>query len=328
MVVMHRQYGRIFAIAAALLSISCYAPTLAQSYPERPLRVIVPFSPGGTADVLARLITDEFYKTWNKPAVVVNKDGGDTILGVDMAAKSSADGHTLLVGPTAMAINTALGRPLPYDIKRDLAPVSLSLVQPLVLVAAPFGPVATIADLIKTARADPARLRYGSLGTGGIPNMSMELLKFSASIDLVEVPYKGSPAAIIDVMNGQIELLFSGITSVTQHIKSGRLKGVAITGSRRSPLLPDVPTIAEYGFPKYEVTGWYGVFARRGTTRDVVNQLNTELRRISALPEARQKIAALGGELVSSTPDEFARFVDAELRKWTDVVKVRHIQVQ
>ena len=223
-------------IAATAVSIGHCGPAIAQSYPERPIRIVVPFSPGGTADVLARLISEEFFKTWMKPAVVVNKDGGDTILGVDMAAKSAPDGYTLLIGPTAMIINTSLGRRLPYDLKRDLEPVSLSLVQPLVLVTAPTGPIASVADLIKTARADPTRLRYGSLGTGGMPSMSMELLKVSVGVELIEVPYKGSPAAIIDVMSGQIELLFSGITSVTQHIKSGRLKGIAITDRKRSPL--------------------------------------------------------------------------------------------
>jgi len=314
------------AIAVAMATaITCSAPAIAQSYPDRPIRMVVPFSPGGTADVLARLIAEEMYKTWNKPVVVVNKDGGDTILGVDMAAKSFADGYTLLVLPTGSLINTALGRRLPYDLKKDFEPVSVSLVQPPVLVASPSGPVASVADLVKTARADPARLRYASLGTGGMPSMSMELLKISAGVELIEIPYKGSPAALIDVMSGQIELMFSGITSVTQHIKSGRLKGIAITSKVRSPLLPDVPAIAEAGYPKYDVTGWYGVFTRTGTPRDVVAKLNAELRRISALPAAKQKISALGGELVSSTPAEFARFVDDELQKWTTVVKVRRI---
>lgn len=316
-------------LRAALVAALCPAASHAQtSYPDKPVRLVVPFSAGGTADVLARLVSEEMFKTWNRPAVVVNKDGADTILGVDMAAKSQPDAHTILIGSAAMAINTGLGRQLPYDMKKDLEPVTLALVQPLVLVATPSGPVATIPDLIRVAKAEPGKLRYGSLGTGGIPNMSMELLKVSAGISLTQVPYKGSPAALIDVMSGQIEMMFSGITSVTQHIKGGRLRGVGITSKTRSPLLPDVAAIAEAGFPDYQATSWYGALVRQGSPRASVTKLGDELRRILALPTVRQKVAEQGGEVVYSTPAEFARFLDDEVKKWATVAKVQKIVVQ
>lgn len=321
-------YTKAAGVAAIVLAAPVAHAQSAASFPERPLRLIVPFSAGGTADVLARLVSEELYKRWNKPAVVINRDGADTILGVDMAAKSSPDGHTILVAPTAMAINTGLGRSLPYDVAKDLDPVTMALVQPLVLVASPTGPITTVADLIRIARADPARLRYGSLGAGGIPNMAMQLLRASAGIDLIQVPYKGSPAAIIDVMSGQIELLFSGITSVTQHIKSGRLRGVGIASKTRSPLLPDVPAIAESGFPDYQATSWYGMMVKTGTPKAVAAKLNAEFRGILAVPGLRQKIADQGGEVVSSTPEQFAAFLNDEIRKWAMVAKVQRIRIQ
>lgn len=318
---------RLVASLVAALAVG-NAPVCAQTYPERAVRLIVPFSPGGTGDVLARLVSEELFKAWNKPAVVINRDGADTILGVDMAAKSSPDGHTLLIGPTAMAINAGLGRQVPYDIRKDLEPVTLALMQPLALVASPVGPITSLADLIRTAKADPNKLRYGSLGMGGIPNMSMELLKVSAGVNLIQVPYKGSPAAIIDLMSGQIDLLFSGVTSVAQHIKTGRLRGIAITSKSRTPLLPDLPTIAESGFPNYQTTSWYGVLVKSGTPPVVVNRLGSELRRILALPPLRQKMADQGGEVASSTPEQFGAFLNEEIRKWAAVTKAQRISVQ
>ena len=316
----------VMTAAAALIQsgLSC-----AQAgYPDKAVRLVVPFSAGGTADVLARLLSEEMYKSWNRPAVVVNKDGADTILGVDMAAKSQADAHTILIGSAAMAINTGLGRQLPYDLKKDLEPVTLALVQPLVLVASPNGQISSIPELIRVAKAEPGRLRYGSLGAGGIPNMSMELLKVSAGISLTQVPYKGSPAALIDVMSGQIEMMFSGITSVTQHVKTGRLRGVGITSKTRSPLLPDVAAIAEAGFPDYQATSWYGALVRQGSPRASVAKLGEELRRILALPGVRQKIAEQGGEVVHTSPEQFGRFLDDEVKKWGTVARVQKITVQ
>ena len=323
----HPRAIRWVASLAAALAVG-NTPVCAQTYPERAVRLIVPFSPGGTGDVLARLVSEELYKAWGKPAVVINREGADTILGVDMAAKSSPDGHTLLIGPTAMAINAGLGRQVPYDIRKDLEPVTLALMQPLALVASPAGPITSLADLIRTAKSDPNKLRYGSLGTGGIPNMSMELLKVSAGINLIQVPYKGSPAAIIDLMSGQIDLLFSGVTSVAQHIKSGRLRGIAITSKARTPLLPDMPTIAESGFPNYQTTSWYGVLVKSGTPPMVVNRLGSELRRILALLTLRQKMADQGGEVASSTPEQFGMFLKEEIRKWAAVTKAQRISVQ
>lgn len=303
-------------------------PAGAADFPERALRIIVPFSAGGTGDVLARLISEELFKAWNKPAVVINRDGADTILGVDLAAKSSPDGHTLLIGPTAMAINSGLGRALPYDLRKDLDPVTFALSQPLVLVTAQTTAITSVADVIKIAKASPNKLRYASLGNGGIPNMAMELLKFSTGIQLIQVSYKGSPAAIIDVMSGQVELLFTGITSVSQHIKSGRLRGIAISAKVRSPLLPETATVAESGFPDYQATSWYGVLVKSGTPMAIQVKLGDEVRRILALPAIRQKIADQGGEISVSTPQEFTRFLDAELKKWAAVGKAQRIVLQ
>ena len=297
------------------------------TYPERAIRLIVPFSAGGTADVLARLVSEELFKRWGKPAVVVNKDGADTILGVDLAAKSNSDGHTILIGSAAMAINTGLGRRLPYDLSRDLEPITLALMQPLVLVASPNSPISTIADLVRIAKNDPDSIRYGSLGTGGIPNMAMQLLRLNAGIDIIHVPYKGSPAALIDVMGGQIQLMFSGITSVANHIKLGRLRGVAITSKTRSAIISEVPTIAESGFPGYQATSWYGMLVKTGTSKVIVRKLNEELKDILSMQPIRRKMSDQGGEVIMTSNEQFGQFLKEEIKKWADVTQKQKIHI-
>jgi len=328
--------GRRINIKLVILLITCLSflflslsaisqPTII--YPEKALRIIVPFSAGGTADVLARLVSEELFKRWAKPAVVINKDGADTILGVDMAAKSVSDGHSILIGSAAMAINTGLGRRLPYDLNRDLEPITLALMQPLVLVAATAGPVTSIADLVLHAKNDPTKIRYGSLGTGGIPNMAMQLLRLKAGVDMIHVPYKGSPSALIDVMGGQIEVLFSGITSVTNHIKSGRLRGIGITSKTRSLILPEVPTIAESGFPGYQATSWYGMLVKAGTNKVIVRKLNNELKDILSMQPIRQKMADQGGEIMNTTNEQFGQFLKDEIKKWAEVTQNQRIRI-
>jgi tripartite-type tricarboxylate transporter receptor subunit TctC len=312
-------------IAAAV----SFAPAaVAQTYPAKPLRLIVPFSAGGPADVLARLMGEKLQRSLGQTVVVINKDGAGTILGVDMAAKAIPDGYTLLLGNVAMVINASAGKRLPYDMQRDLVPVSLAFKQPLILVLNPSVPVTTLKEMIAFAKANPGRLKYGSSGVGTSIHLTTELFRAAVGIELTHIPYKGAAPALTDLLGGQIDLMFPGISPVVAHVKTGKLRALGLTSRQRSAALPEVPTLIEQGIANFESTGWYGILVPAGTPKNIVARLNRELTVALNLPDLKERLASQGGDAVSSTPEQFAAFIADEYKKWTNVIRASNIQVE
>lgn len=322
--------SRLSALAVSIvLAASAWTvpSALAQNYPNKPVRLIVPFSAGGPADLLGRLIGEKLQRTLGQTIVVINKDGAGTLLGVDMAAKASPDGYTLLLGNVAMVINSSAGKRLPYDVQRDLAPVSLAFTQPLILVINPALPIATLKEFIAYAKANPGRLKYGSSGVGTSIHLTTELFRNAVGIELTHIPYKGAAPALTDLLGGQIDLMFPGITPVVAHVKAGKLKALGLTSRKRSPALPDVPTMIEQGVADFESIGWYGVLVPAGTPKNIVTRLNRELVAVLNLPDLKERLSSQGGDAVSSTPEQFTTFIADEMKKWTSVIRTANIQV-
>ncbi len=316
------------ALLALAVAAAAWPATYAEAYPDKPVRLIVPFSAGGPADLLGRLIAEKLTRSLGQTVVVINKDGAGTILGVDMAAKSTPDGYTLLLGNVAMVINTSAGKRLPYDMQRDLVPVSLAFTQPLILVINPSLPLANLKEFIAYAKANPGKLKYGSSGIGTSIHLTSELFRNAAGIELTHIPYKGAAPALTDLLGGQIDLMFPGITPIVAHVKSGKLRALGLTSRKRSSALPDVPTMNELGVANFESIGWYGVLVPAGTPKSIVTRLNRELVAALNQPDLKERLAAQGGDAVSSTPEQFAAFITDELKKWTGVIRSANIQVE
>jgi tripartite-type tricarboxylate transporter receptor subunit TctC len=312
----------------ALTLVACTLTTaFAQTYPDKPVRLIVPFSAGGPADLLGRLIAEKLTRSLGQTVVVINKDGAGTILGVDMAAKATPDGYTLLLGNVAMVINSSAGKRLPYDLKRDLAPVSLAFTQPLILVINPSLPIVNLKEFIAYAKANSGKLKYGSSGIGTSIHLTSELFRNATGIELTHIPYNGAAPALTDLLGGQIDLMFPGITPVVAHVKSGKLRAIGLTSAKRSAALPDVPTMNELGVANFESIGWYGVLVPAGTPKPVVARLNRDLVAALSQPDLRERLASQGGDAAASTPEQFAAFIDSELKKWTSVIRTANIQI-
>jgi tripartite-type tricarboxylate transporter receptor subunit TctC len=293
------------------------------AYPQKPIRIVVPFSAGGSADIFARAIGQKMTDHWNQQVVIDNRAGSGGVIGSEIAARAAPDGYTLMMGITAnIAINPALYRKLPYDPVRDFAPVTLVAAAPYVMVVPPSLPVKTAKDFIALAVAKPGQLNYASLGNGSAGHLTAELFASMAGIRLAHVPYKLVGSVLTDLMAGQVQLFFLGAVSAQAQIKGGRLRAIGVTGARRSALLPDVPTVAESGVPGYEVTGWYGVFVPAATPRTIVTRLNNEIVRILKLPDVSERFAAEGADLIGNTPAEFAAYIKSEIAKWSRVVKI------
>ena len=277
--------------------------------------------------MLARMIGEKLQRGLGQTVVVLNKDGAGTILGVDMAAKASPDGYTLLLGNVAMVINASAGKRLPYDMQKDLAPVSLAFTQPLILVLNPAVPINSLKEFIAYAKAYPGKLKYGSSGMGTSIHLTSELFRAAVGVELTHIPYKGAAAALTELLGGQIDLLFPGITPVVAHVRSGRLKALGLTSRKRSPALPEVPTMIELGVANFESTGWYGVLVPAATPKNIVTRLNREVVAALSQLDLKERLASQGGDVVSSTPAEFAAFIADELKKWTSVIRASNIQV-
>ena len=316
-----------FALVVAMFACLTHS-SLAQEYPTKPIRLIVPFSAGGPADVLARLIGEKLQRGLGQTVVVLNKDGAGTILGVDMAAKATPDGYTLLLGNVAMVINSSAGKRLPYDLLKDLAPVSIAFTQPLILVLNPAVPINSLKEFIAYAKAHPGKLKYGSSGMGTSIHLTSELFRAAVGVELTHIPYKGAAPALTELLGGQIDLLFPGITPVVAHVRSGRLKALGLTSRTRSAALPEVPTMIELGVANFESTGWYGVLVPAATPKNIVSRLHRELVAALGQPDLRERLASQGGEVVSSTPQQFAAFIADELKKWTGVIRAANIQIE
>ena len=301
-------------------------PAAAQDYPKKPIELVVPFVAGGTTDNIARLMAQRFSESWGQTVVVNNRAGGGSTIGTNAVAKAPPDGHTLLVTTIGFAINAGLQK-LPYDPIGDFTPIAELASLPLVLVVHASVPATNLQEFIALAKSKPGGWDYASSGTGTSPHLAAEMFKSMAGIELVHVPFKGNAEAMNSLMGGHVKIYFALVPAVLQHIKTGALRAIAVTTEERLPYLPDVPTIAELGFPGYEISSWQGVFAPAGTPKDVVGKINGELVRMLNVPEIRRRISQEGADPVGSTPDAFATRVKNEITKWTKVIKTSGIQV-
>jgi tripartite-type tricarboxylate transporter receptor subunit TctC len=318
---------RITALLIAALALP--AAAAAQGYPAKPIRFIAPFAAGGALDTLTRTIATRMQENWGQPVVVENRTGAGGNIGADLVAKAAPDGYTLVMGTIAThAINVSLFEKMPYDAVKDFAPVTLAASINNSLSLNPAVPAKNVAELIIYAKANPGKLTFGSAGSGTSQHLAGELFKTMAGVDMQHVPYKGGALAMVDLLGGQISMTFGDIPTALPHIRSGKLRSIAVTGAKRSPLLPDVPTVAEQGLAGFDVTAWFGVFTTAGTPRAVVDRLNAEIVRILDLPDVRDKLNAIGMEPVTNTPDQFAAFVQREIAKWAPVVKASGAKAQ
>lgn len=297
----------------------------AESYPSRPIRIVVPFAPGGAADIIARLLAEKFTAAWGANVVVDNRAGATGIIGTDIVAKSSPDGYTLGSVALSFAINPSIHK-LPYDADRDFTFITIAASNPLVLVVNNNVPAKTVRELIELAKAKPDALSYASSGTGSSPHMTAELFKLMTGVKLTHVPYKGSTQAHPDLIGGQVQVMFDTIIATVQLIKAGRLRALGVTSKSRSNELPDVPTIAESGVPGYESGSWVMLFGPAKLPAAAVDRLHRESVRAIATPDVRSRIVRLGAEPIGNTPTEARRFVHAELEKWSKTVQAAGIK--
>lgn len=310
----------LWLVAPASLLLA--APISLAQYPNKPIKIVVPFTAGGTTDILARAVGAELQKTFNQTVVIENRAGAGGNIGADAVAKSAADGYTLLMGTVGThGINVSLYPKMPYDAVKDFAPVSLVAGVPNVLVAAPGFSAASVKELIEAAKKEPGKLTFASSGNGTSIHLSGELFKMMTSTQLTHVPYKGSSAALPDVMSGQVNIMFDNAPTVIPHIRAGKLKAMAVTSAERAPALPGVPTVAETGLTGFEASSWFGVLAPAGTPKDIVDKLSQTIAKALALPEMKERLANLGANPVGSSPEQFAAHIKSEIDKWAKVVK-------
>lgn len=314
-----------FRLPSFAFLLCCAFATLAasaQQYPTRPVRFVVPFAAGGSVDTLARTIGPRLADALGQQIVVDNRSGANGDIGMMIVAKAPADGHTVLLGYIAnLAIAPSLYAKLPFDPLKDYAPITQIATSPNVLTAHPSVQAKSLQELIALAKAKPGAVNFASTGVASVGHLTGELLNNLAGIRMTHVPYKGSGQAVTDILGGHVQVMFSGFSSTIVHIKSGRLRALAVTGIRRSPALADVPTIAEQGFPGVEATAWYGVLVPAGTPKTVVTRLHDETVRILKLSDVSQRLDGLGFEIVGSTPEQFGAYIKSEIKKWEKVVK-------
>jgi tripartite-type tricarboxylate transporter receptor subunit TctC len=315
-------------IATLLVLFAAMTQAAAQTWPDKPVRLIVPFTAGSAVDTLARIPGQKLGELWGQQLVVDNRVGANTIIGTEAAAKAPPDGYTLLLtNDAALATNPALYPNLPYAPLRDFVPITLAASIPVVLVAHASQPYATVKELIEYAKANPGKLHYASGGNGSAQHVPMEMLKVATGINLVHVPYKGLGPAFNDVLSGQVPLMFAGLSNTPPHIKAGRIRALAIGAAKRSAAMPDLPTMQEAGVAGFDYSAWAGILAPAGTPAAIVQKINADWARAIAMPDVREKLVALGFDLQPTTPAEFAEMIKREMAKVAKVVKDANIRV-
>ena len=316
-----------FALSLALAFFTACAG--AQDYPSKSVRLIVPFPPGSTPDTVGRTLADKLSAAWGQPVVVENKSGAGGNIGTAEVAKAVPDGYTLAISTTGpIAVNKTLYAKMPFDPDTDLAPISLLAVAAQMLAIHPSVPAGDLKEFVAYVRKNPGKLSYGSVGAGSGSHLTMELLKSQARLDIVHVPYRGFPPVVQNLLPGTIHATFAIIPAVLPNVKAGKLKGIAVTSEKRSPLAPEVPTVAEQGFPRFDATVWIGLLAPAGVPAPVFKKIAADTQRAMAAPEVRTRLSGLGFEVDGGTPEEFERFIRAEARKWGDVVKMTGAKVE
>ena len=313
----------LFAIA--LLS----GAARAQEYPVKPVRIVVPFAAGGVADLLPRIVAERLTQKWGQPVIVENKVGAAGNIGMAEGARAAPDGYTLLLAPAGnLTVNPKLFPNLPFDTHRDLTPITLLAQSPNVLVVHPSVPAKSFRELLGYAKANPGKLNFASPGEGSGAHLAGELLNLEAGIKAVHVPYKGIAPAVNDLLGGQVQMMFAGISTVIQHVRSGKLVALAIASPRRNPQLPDVPTVAESGLPGFEVTSWYGIVVRSGTPGAIVQKIQRDMAEALQSPEVKEKLSGLGLEPVGNSPAEFDALIKSDTKKWGGIVEKAGIRAQ
>ena len=311
---------RCLRLIAVILVAGVCGAAFAQAYPAKPIRFVVPWAPGGSTDVLARIIAQKLHESWGLPVLVENRPGASGNVGSDLVAKAAPDGYSILVGSMSThAMNGALYAKMPFRPVDDFAPVAILAYVTNVLVAHPSVTANNVAELIAYARANPGKLNYASAGSGSTNHLSAALFEKMAGIRMTHVPYKGGAPAVVDLVGGQVDVFFTGSTNVLAHVKAGKLKLLGVTEARRAKVLPDLPTVGET-LPGYEMAVWYGMFAPAGTPGELVNRLNAEVNRIMQLPDVNARLAPLGAETVTHSAAEFSRILKADELKWTRII--------
>jgi tripartite-type tricarboxylate transporter receptor subunit TctC len=316
-------HKRTLIRASTALVLAIAAPAFAQtsSYPDKPLRIVVPYPPGGFNDTLARTVGAKLQAAWGQTVVVDNKPGGATVIGLGAAAKAPADGYTLVILPFSFAVNPYIFAKLPYDSHKDFTPITLAATTANLLVVPASSPFNSVKDLLAQAKAKPGSLSYASTGIGSSNHLSMEKFKQMAGVDITHVPYKGSAPAVTDLIGGQVQVMFDNISNVLPHVKSGKLKALAVTTPARSPLTPELATVSEAGVSGYEVGVWFGIAAPGGTPKPIVDKLNAEIVKILRMPDVKETFAGQGVEVIGSTVEQFQAHLQAQSTMWEKVVK-------
>jgi len=320
-----RLVKKIFALAGLVLCLATAAA--AQDYPTKPVRLIIPFPPGGSNDVVGRMIATHVGEQLGKQIVVDNRSGAGGVIGTEVAANSAPDGYTLLIISLAHAVNPWLYKPT-YDPIKSFAPIGILASGPNVLAVNPTLPVNSVKELVALAKQKPGDLQYASAGIGSFQHMGGELFKLEAGVDMLHVPFKGGGPAMIDVIGGHTQLVFSSLVQTTPHIKSGKLKALATGGTKRNPVLPDVPTVAEAGVPTYEAVNWWGLVAPAGTPQPIIDKLHKAITAVQTSPEVKKQFASEGAEIVQMSSSEFGTFMETEMKKWERVVKEGRIKAE
>ncbi len=312
--------NRIFAAVACVIAFGA-AHAIAETFPTRPVRMIVPYAAGGGADIVGRLVAQRLGDGWGHTVVVDNRPGAGGNIGTEIVARAPADGYTLLlIGPNH-TVNISLYSKISYDPVKDFAPVSVVTSAPYLLLVNPSVGVNTVADLIALAKSRPGKILYASAGNGTAGHLGMELIKTMAGIDMVHIPYKGSPPALTDLLAGQVSAAFDNVLSAAPHVKAGKLRAIAVSTIKRSSAMPEVPTVAESGLPGFEVAVWQGILAPAGTPKSIVDTLHAAIVAALARPDMKERMAANGTDIIGSSPAEFAAFIKSDIVKWAKVVK-------
>lgn len=293
-----------------------------QSYPLKPIKVIVPVAAGGTTDLTARLVSQKMAERLGHAVIIENRPGGNETIGTDAVAKSAPDGYTVLISAPAAIVVLPHLQKLPYSAERDLAPVSLAAVTPLILVVHPGLPVQTVKELIALAKARPGQLSYASTGNGGVQHLAAELLKTTMKIDMVHVPYKGAGPVMQDLIGGQVPVFFAGMPPAMPHVRSGKLRALAVTTTTRSSAAPEVPTMEEAGVPRFDISNWFAYFVPAATPSDVIGKLNAEINRALKQQDVKDKLASSGAEAMGTSPEELGKFMRTESAKFADLIKI------
>jgi tripartite-type tricarboxylate transporter receptor subunit TctC len=320
------------ALRTAMMSIAMAlaAPSLAaqaQTYPVKPIRIVVPFAPGGSNDLLGRVLSQKLTEAWGQPVIIDNRPGGGSTIGIEVVARAAPDGYTLLTTSGGIAINVSLYK-LSYNPVTDLTPVVLLAQMPYLLAANPALPVKSVKELIELARAKPGKLAFSSSGAGTSSHLTMELLKSAANIDMLHVPYKGGAPSVNAVMSNETQLTFNVLTGTLPHVRSGKLKALGVSSSKRAEVAPDIPAIAEAGLPGFDVLTWYNVFAPAGTPRTIVDRLNAEINRMLQQPDVRERFKSLGVSPLGGTPDELGNLLKSEIVRYAKLVKQAGVKIE